>query len=265
MAKLAPGIQFIGSIGGFSAYTREDIEGTIFRMKGGPSKETIQTAPSCASVRRNISEFGCVSMAAKQVYNQLRPLLIIRDYPLKGELQHLLDLVKKMDKTAAHGKRNVYLSMAPNTLTGLPLNRRNPFESVVQNPLSFSVSREELRARVETPALRPGSNFFPLANLPVYKWMISFGVIPDMVYNDSKGYLPTAGQFTSAPSVVESHWFHVSEQVASLTMELAVPFTPREASFSLMLAAAITFGTVKSGGDINPVKYCGAGKVIAMA
>jgi hypothetical protein len=53
-----------------------------------------------------------------------------------------------------------------------------------------------------------------------------------------------------APYVLESHWFDVTEQVAPLTMELSIPFIPKEGSFSLMMAAAITFGTVKSGGEI---------------
>jgi hypothetical protein len=265
VAKLTPGIEFTGSIGDFSAYKRVDTKGINFRRKGGPSKEKIATAPSCAPVRRNNSEFRALAKAASQVYNVLRPLLIIRDYHLIAEIEKHLHQVKEMDKTAAHGKRNIYLSMAPVTLAGLPLNLRNPFESLVQNPLSFSLSREELRARVDTPALHPGINFHPIDNLPVYRWMISLGVIPDMVYNESTGYKPTGGQHHMTPCVVESQWFHVSEQVAPLTMELAIPFTPSEASFSLMLAAAITFGTVKSGGDINPVKYCGAGKVIAMA
>jgi hypothetical protein len=265
MAKLAPGIEFTGSIGNFSAYKRVDTKGINFRTKGGPSKEKIATAPSCAPVRRNNSEFGGLAKAASQVYTVLHPLLIIRDYHLIGEIEKQLKLLKEMDKTSAHGKRNIYLSMAPATLAGLPLNLRNPFESLVQNPLSFSLSREELRARVETPALHPGINFNPIDNLPVYRWMISFGVIPDMGYNESTGYIPTGGQRRMAPCVVESQWFHVSEQVAPLTMELSIPFTPKLGSFSLMLAAAISFGTVKSGGEIQPVEYCGAGKVIAMA
>ena len=264
MAKLEPGFGFTGSLHNLSAYKRKDMEKIILRTKGGPSKRKIKTLPSFDLTRRNNKEFGGRSTACKWILRVLYPLKPLSDYNISGPLNSTLKPVQQMDTSSELGERNIVLSENPRLLEGFQLNRKNLFESVLRNPLSFTLSRDEMKAEVEIPELIPGNNFFPVEEYPVYRWQATLGVIPDLFFDvEKKGYQPNENFDSLYPSRFESEWCAVKTGAASRIIKLSLPnaMIPTGSSFSLMLAAGISFGTIRSGGA-EQVSYAGCGKIL---
>jgi hypothetical protein len=167
-----------------------------------------------------------------------------------------------MDTVSELGKRNIQLSKNPRLLEGFPLNRRNLFESVLRSPLSFTLSKDEMKATLEIPGQTPGNNFFPSNQYPVYRWQAVLGVIPDLFFDEDRGYLPNGNLNGLYPFRVETEWCAVKTGAASRVIELSLPYAvPAGSSFSLMLAAGISFGTLRSTGP-EQVRYAGSGKIL---
>ena len=264
MAKQEPGFGFTGSLHNISAYKRKDMDMIILRTKGGPSKRMIKSHPSFDVTRRNNKEFGGRSTASKWIMRVLYPLKPLSDFNISGPLNSTLKPIQQMDSLSELGKRNIVLSKNPRLLEGFQLNRRNLFESVLRNPLSFTLSRDEMKANVEIPGLIPGNNFFPVDQYPVYRWQAVLGVIPDLFFDaKKKGYQPNKNFERLYPSHFETEWCAVKTGAASRIIELSLrdAMIPAGGSFSLMLAAGISFGTIRSGGA-EQVSYAGSGKIL---
>jgi hypothetical protein len=167
-----------------------------------------------------------------------------------------------MDTVSELGKRNIQLSKNPRLLEGFQLNRRNPFESVLRSPLSFTLSKDEMKATLEIPELIPGNNFFPVAQYPVYRWQAVLGIIPDLFFDETRGYLPNGNFNGPYPFGIETEWCAVKTGAASRIIELSfLNAVPPDGSFSLMLAAGISFGTLRSAGP-EQARYAGSGKIL---
>jgi hypothetical protein len=262
MAKLEQNFGFTGSLLNISAYKRKDMDTIILRMKGGPSKRMIQKHPSFDLTRRNNKEFGGRSRASKWIMDVLYPLKPLADYNIAGPLNATLKPIQQMDNVSELGKRSIAISKNPRLLEGFQLNRKNVFESVCRNPLSFSISKDELKARIEIPALMPGNNFFPVGTYPVYRWQAVFGVIPDLFFDDKMGYLPNVKCNLQHGARSQTEWCAVKTTTSPQVIELKFPFKiPASLSFSFILAAGISFGTMGQAGG-EQVKYAGSGKML---
>src|SRR5258705_9463744 len=225
MAKQEKSIGFTGSLHNISAYKRRDMDTIIIRLKGGPSKKMIKSKPSFDLTRRNNKEFGGRSTASMCIRRALRPLKPLSDYNISGPLNSALKPIQEMDTVSEWGKRNIQLSRNPRLLEGFQLNRRNLFESVLRSPLSFTLSKDEMKASLEIPELIPGNNFFPVAQYPVYRWQAVLGVIPDLLFDETKGYLPKGNLNGPYPFGVETEWCPVKTGAASRVIELSLPYT----------------------------------------
>ena len=262
MAKQEPGVGFTGSLHNIPAYKRKDMDAVIIRSKGGPSKRMIRSLPSFEMTRRNNQEFGGRSTAGKWIRRVLYPLKPLSDHNISAPLNAMLKPIQQMDSLSEPGKRNIGLSKNPRLLEGFQLNRRNLFESVLRNPLSFTLSKEEMKADLEIPELIPGNNFFPVDQYPVYRWQVVLGVIPDLFFDEKKGYQPDKNFEGLPPSRFETEWWAVKTGAASRIIELSLPYAiAAGGSFSLMLAAGISFGTLRSSGA-EQVRYAGSGKIL---
>jgi hypothetical protein len=262
MAGQEPGFGFTGSLHNISACKRRDMDTIIIRSKGGPSKRMIQSKPSFELTRRNNKEFGGRSTASMCIRRALHPLKPLFDYNISAPLNSALKPIQQMDTVSELGKRNIRLSRNPRLLEGFQLNRRNPFESVLRSPLSFTLSKDELKATLEIPELIPGNNFFPVAQYPVYRWQAALGVIPDIFFDETRGYLPNGNLNGLYPFRFETEWCAVKTGAASRVIGLSLPnAVPAGSSFSLMLAAGISFGTLRSAGP-EQARYAGSGKIL---
>ena len=264
MAKLPKGgFEFTGSIGNLSAYKRIDMDRTIIRTKGGPSKEKIRRQPSFDVTRRNNSEFGGRSRFAGWILMGLDPLRPLSDYNMASAFNALLTPVQLMDTGSELGQRSIELSKAPAALQGFPFNRRNVFEAVVRSSLSFTVSKEERRAELELPELITGRNFFPVDTYPVFRWQAALCAVPDLFCKGGGKYHP-AGKFEPYNAGhYAGDWQPCGAGAQGTSIELGLPYAVEGEAFSLLLAVGIAFGVVRAGGG-EAVKYAGSGKVVGV-
>lgn len=271
MGKFQPPFSFTGTVGNISVYKMRGSDKPIVRTKGGPTKRQIKTKPSFAVTRRNNMEFGGRARMAGQVLEMLRPLKYLGDYNLAGPLNTLFKPIQELDTVSEHGQRNVELSKDPHLLVGFSLNRKNPFENIIANRIVYTLSKERLKASVTFPALIPGVNFFIPGNYAWYKFMVVLGTIEDMFYTE-RGYTPQNGKEMFMWELEVTDWLAVSPRSEPITVAFNsmgdyfekpdenVSFNPQ----SLLLAVGIAFGNMARG-EVEMVKYVGAGKVLAMA
>ena len=267
MAKLHSTLAFTGTLDSLSFYSRSDSDGIFVRRKGGPTKKMIKTKKQFDITRRINAEFGGRATAAKHIMNALRPLKPLGDYNIAGPLNAMLKPIQSLDTQNEYGQRSVCISENLKMLEGFDLNRKNPFDSIIRSPLEFTLSKEGLSAQVTVPALMPGFNFFaPPSRQPLYSFVISGGVIPDLFYTP-QGYKPADGYENFRSEAAWSAWHPVvkgsPETVLQLDLKHEVMELPGSA-FSMMLAIGICFGTVGEGQQPMPVKYAGAAKVLGM-
>jgi hypothetical protein len=265
MAKLLPNFMFVGTMSNVSAYKRHDLDKIILRTKGGPTKQKIKTSPVFEETRMNNKEFGGRSAAAARLLLPLDYLKPIADYNIAGPLNSVLRHIQQLDTDSKKGQRHVLISHNPRLLEGFNLNRKAPFDVMIRNPASCSISKETFSARVEFPALIPGINFnLPDGHYPVYQLVAVLAVIPDMFYENGK-YRPSEDMEDFKVIRKESSWFPVSAGSALQQLELQLPVLREVGPFSLMLAAGVRFGRYNAIGGVDPVKYLGCGKIVGMA
>ena len=264
MAKLTGPITFTGSLGDFSAYKMRGTDKTVLRQKWGPSKEDIQTKPQYDITRRNNREFDARSKGASLVQHLLQPLAPMRDYNLAGPLNGFMSKILKLDTEGVFGRRSLLLSRQPRLLEGLSLNRRTPFEALLRSGVGYTLSRDTLSARVGIPALVPATNFFPADKHPLCRVVAVLGLVPDLFLDPYGDYRPEEQFRQVFPVRAETDWFPTRSGAAASSLELALPYTLTGSAYSLLLAVGIGFGSLKDEGLVEPVKYAGSAKVVAM-
>ena len=273
MAKFNAPFSYTGTVSNISVYKVRGSDTPIVRTKGGPTKRQIKTKPSFEITRKNNMEFGGRAKIAGQVLYALRPLKYLGDYNTAGPLNSLFIPIQELDTEHEKGERNIVLSKNPGLLQGFNLNRRTPFDTIVANPLAYTLSKETLTASITFPALIPGINFFVPEKYPWYKFIVIVGTVEDMFY-DSKGYQPQRGYGKEMNSWVleESDWMTVHAGAPAVSKQYTklgdcyggVAEIAKLSSYSLLLAVGIAFGTMQKG-QIEMVKYVGGGKILGMA
>jgi len=265
MAKFNPGnFGFNGSLGNVSFYTRWDIDGIITRTKGGASKEKIKTHPKFKRTRELNAEFGGRAAMSKWIMQASWPQKALADYNIAGPLSTLIKPVQAMDTESQHGRRHVKLSASPRLLEGFSFNRRTSFDSVIRNPVGWSISRETLSASVDIPALIPGINFYRPEKQPVcpmFGITAILGVVPDLYYSEH-GYKPVNGYELNVYSKADSDWYPMLKGSPAMPLEMQLDTVPPDMGFSLVLTIGIRFGTMIDAGVVEQVKRAGVAKVL---
>ena len=147
------------------------------------------------------------------------------------------------------------------------MNKKNSFDSIIRNPLGYSLSRDALAASITIPALIPGINFFvPPGSYPLYSFIVSACVVPDLHYSDTSYQPASPGQRFNAQHAY-SGWCPASGAASPLTLETTIGSpanVPLPADAVVMLAIGIRFGMPGANGSVEQVKYAGAAKVVAV-
>jgi hypothetical protein len=271
MGKFHPLSGYTGTVGNVSIYTLRGSDKPVVRTKGGPTKRQIQTKASFAKTRKNNMEFGGRAKIAGQVMDLLRPFKYLSDYNIAGPLNSLFIPIQALDTEHEHGQRNVVLSRNPGLLQGFNLNRRTPFNTIIANPLEYTLTKETLSASVTFPALIPGINFFNPGKYSWYKFIILFGVIEDWFYSP-KGYVNKGGKEVrwTIGWHRETDWMNISPELPSFTLfgsikKLRSDFKEVISldSHSCLLGVGIAFGAMPNG-HMEMVKYVGGATVLGM-
>lgn len=262
MAQLIGDILFTGSLQKLSAYKMRGSDKIILRKKGGPSREKIKKSPRFELTRRNNMEFGGRATAAQKVKRILHPLQFLADYNFTGPLNALLKPIQTMDTVNELGQRNILLSQNPRLLEGFTLNRRFLFDTIVRNPIAYTLSKDSLQASIDIPALMPNLNFVAPGNYQWYRFIAVMGIVPDLFYT-AHGYKPMENHKDFYPEIQETAWLPVNSASAPVTLSLQVNDEPKTSSYSCMLAIGIAFGTMIEG-TVQPVRYIGGAKIVAV-
>lgn len=265
MAKLGPDFNFTGTLGGMSAYKMRGVDGIVVRRKGGASKEKIKRSPSMEGTRRGNAEFGGRATAGKWIRRLLFRHTPMAGFNITGAVNSLMRPIQKLDTENPLGRRSVLISKSPWLLEGFSLNKEEGFDTIIRNPLAWSISREQFSARVEIPALLPGINFLTKEKQPMFGIIASLGLVPDFFYAEH-GYKPSSpGYHEHNMMTVETDWWPVMQGSPVLSLEMTVPTPPPDQSFSLVLAIGIRFGTMVNANTVQQVKHTGAAKILGTA
>ena len=264
MAKLDAEFSFTGKLGNLSAYRRKGSKQVILRQAGGPSKDKIKNDPVFEKQRRHNMEFGGCATGTRCIRKAMRPLQQLGSGDFTGILNKMNRSLLVLDTTSEFGKRNIYFSRSPKLYEGFQLNDTNSFDSIVRNPLEYKMNKDTLSAEIIFPALKPGINFFvPPGNHPLYSFIVTIGILPDLVYGKEK-YQPLS---VPRSGIAQSAWFPVRKGSLSFSLlpDLASSLTEAPVSpFTLMLSAGICFGTIGINNEIEQVKKTGAAKIVGM-
>ncbi|MDP4264443.1 MAG: hypothetical protein Q8941_18080 [Bacteroidota bacterium] len=263
MAQLLSAFPFTGTIDNLSFYKMRGSDKIVIRKKGGPRREQVKSSPSFDIPRRNNAEFGGRSQGGKWVISMLWPQKALADYNIIGPLNSLIKPIQELDKESEFGQRNICFTKNPGLLQGFSLNKRNPFDSITRNPVSWSVSRDSLSASLEIPAMLPGINFYVPGKYPMYRFVAALGIVPDLFYT-SNGYKPAGDYHELRPDIQTTSWYPVMNGSPATILEMKMTQAPPDTSFSLLLSVGISFGTMGEAGTVNQLKHTGAAKILAM-
>jgi len=268
MAKLKPNFGLQGSAGNLSFYTRWDMEDVVIsRTKGGATKEKIKTSRKFKRTRELNAEFGGRAAASKWLMQACWPQKALADYNIAGPVNTLIKPIQAMDTESPHGKRNILLSGNPRLLEGFSFNRKTAFDSVIRNPVFYSVSRETLSAHVDIPALLPGINFYKPEKQPVcpmFSVIAVLGLVPDLFYS-KLGYKSKDGYSLYTYAEATSAWYPMLKGSEAMSLDMQLDVIPPDPGFSLVLSIGIRFGTMLDANTVQQVRRTGVAKVLATA
>jgi hypothetical protein len=266
MARLDKSVlNFTGSIGDLSFYRMSGYDGIVVRMKGGPSSERVKTHPRYQRTRENGVEFGGGSTAGTHIRRMLDKQITGPQHGIHGSLNARLRNLVYYDKASKRGERHVLISQGGQELEGFPLNKETMFDAVVAGTLTCTPSRETFSARLDIPALMPGSNLNLPVKLPMYRIVATLIYVPDFLYAGPKTkYQPAPGHITNGTVMAETPWYPAVEgsPATTLDLQLTMPTPPPDESYSLLVAVAIHQGEVYQGMRVQKVKKAGAAKIL---
>jgi hypothetical protein len=261
------GLKFTGKLGELSAYRMRGCSKIVVRRKGGPTADQIKKSPNFTNTRYTMSEFGGCSRMGKHVRYALHPLKALSDNNFGSDINSVMRKVQLQDKTSLWGRRNIILSDHARILEGFPLNMEAPtFDSVIRNPVYYTIDRERRVATVDIPHLLRSINYFPRNNHAMFRIIVTLGVVPDMTFDTvSREFQPPkwfdAGYF---PTEASTTWYPSLEGMPATTLALDVKEAPPDNGWSLMLSIGIQYGALHEGGEIKEVKRFGAAKIVAL-
>ena len=251
------------SLGNYSMYKMRGVDKIIFRSKGGASKEKILTAPEFEKVRMNNSEFGGCGKSSGKILHAMHGIKHLADYSVSGALTSIAKEIQKLDGINPIGQRSILLSEFRSVLSGFNLNRQHVYDSVIKHSPHVEFSRNELKASLHFPELYPKINLANPWQLEYYRFIIMFGIIPDMVYTSS-GYQQANELVNYTPVEYISDWFATDIVLRERTIELQMDrLAFIDSSASLVVSIGVEFGR-NVYGFLRPVKYSGSGKILAL-
>jgi hypothetical protein len=261
MATLDGNLGLQGSFGNLSSYKMRGVDKLVVRTKGGASKAKIKKSPSFARTRENNSEFGGCGKMVKEIRHAIQPIKHLADFNFTANFTSLAKKIQLLDGTKPRGQRGIHLSQFPYLFQGFSLNKKNAFDAIVKNALLPQLDRENGKVRIQVPALIPGINLSFFWQQPFYRLVFSIGMVSDMLFGEM-GFACNQNNFTFTNSVI-SNWLPVLQVQPAQEIILQLNrFNGIGSDQSIFVAVGIEMGSPLSMDLINPVRYCGAGKIL---
>lgn len=246
MAVLTNGIQFTGSIGDITGYTRKDSDKIYARRKGGTSRQRILTDPAFELTRQNYSEFSGCGKAAKAVRLAMLPVAHLRAFNLNisPRATKLAKVLQKMDTTGARGQRSIYFSHHRSLLEGFNLHPAHSLDTIVGPLIHCDINRSTGSATVQLPAMTPGLNLLLPWSETAYRFIVYLSALPDICKDASQEYrLPERYQLPYAGEVYTA-WQYTRHSYAGETIEIQLKnLETLTDAVSLVLSVGVEMGT----------------------
>lgn len=261
MAKIISGIGagLQGTLDGLSFYRMKGVDKTIVRKKGGHTKAKVKKMPK---VQAAISEFSGRSRASKFLRSALSAQVWFAGRNLAGAINALMLPVQEMDKESEWGQRHIALSTCPHIVRGFSLNRTHLFDSVIRQPLQWTLERDTGSAVVRFPELVPGLHLVSPENFPYYKLVVSLGVMPDLFWDQSK-YMPADPGYIYGGNAVYSSWYPLLEGSPATELKISLAGgLPKSNQYSLVLGVGICYGQLVGANHIKLSHGAGSAKVL---
>ncbi len=257
MALLNGPLDFNGRIGKISAYKMKGCDKTVIRVGSGPSKKQIQESPTFARTRENNAEIKGSTLLTAAVRHALFPVKHLGDTKFTGALNSLFRQVLALDSEGERGKRSVYLSRNRQMLKGFGLNLDHPFDGVLRHPVSIQADRENAAATVTFPNIIPNINLHLPWEATFYQFVVSLGVVGDIVYNIN-GHMHTTDSHAQFHTTEWQHRdAHADEAEIRIQLDKEIP-----EDASLVLSIGIQMGMPDRFGVLEVVRYTGTAKVV---
>jgi hypothetical protein len=260
MAFLKSAIDLTGSLEDLSFYKMRGVAKTVVRSKGGASKKKMLNDPKMVRVKENFTEFGACGMMGGSIRRAMLALVPLADYNFTATLNKIAKYIQALDTERERGQRGVLLSRHKSLLAGFNLNNTVLFDSVVKHPLDCRVDRENGRVNLLIPALTPGFNLV-LGKHPLFRFVLTMGAVTDKVFN--KGRVePEQGEARCA----YSEWYHAGEAFPGTDLSVELNYVDAiHENMTLVVAIGIQYGVPLTSALVEPVKYSGAARIIAVA
>jgi hypothetical protein len=261
-------LKITGSLGNLSFYKMRGVDKIVVRQKGGAPKEYVKNSPTFKLPRLYMSEFGGCSKMGKEVRFMMHPVRGLSDYNFSGFINKALKTVQKLDGTGELGQRSIMLSKHPDLLAGFQLNKNTTFDAVLRTPITYTLDRKTLSARVNIPALIRDINFHPNNRHARFCIDVSLGIVPDFTFHPGeRAYKPSEWYTTMfSPENVSSPWFPALKGSPATSLEIKLTDqVPADDSYSLMLTVGVRYGSPMEDDVVKDVKRAGVAKVIAVA
>jgi hypothetical protein len=262
MAILKEGFEFTGGLGRLTAYKMKGSDKIIVRQKGGPNREQVMKSENFERTRQNMVEFKGVGLVVKAIRSPLRHVKHLSGYNFTPTLTSICKKIQVQDKIGERGQRGIYFSQHRFMLAGFNLHRKYPFSGIVAGPVSCALDRETKSAVIQLPRLIQGINLHLPWKQPLYRFCVSLGLVPDVVYEDGK-YNNRVEDW--ADTSLNTTWHLVMKPFQSQTLELKLD-TPHAINDSqtLLFAIGIEMGAPSPDGEIAEVKHCGSACILAL-
>lgn len=249
--------EFTGRIGKISAYKRKGSDKVILRMGTGPTKEQIKAEPKFARLRENNSEFKASTLLTAGIRRAIFPVKHLGDSNFTGAITKRARKIQMMDTVGYRGERNVILSQNKTLLKGFNLNLKDPFDSILSHPLAITTNRELGTASVTIPAIIPDINLYLPEGTVFYHFIVSLGVVRDIVFTGNDLPYSEPGEVVSAAS----SWQHARATVEATELEVQLSGEITDAD-SLVLAIGVEMGLPDRFGELEISRWSGAAKIV---
>lgn len=262
MATLEQGFEFTGGLGKLSAYRMRGSDKIILRKKAGPKKKQMLTSKKFERTRENMKEFNGVGKAVRAIRSPLTHVKRLSDHNFTPMLTRICKRMQLLDPVGERGERSIPLSQHRYMLAGFRLNRRHPFVSIITAPVDCTLKRKTKTAIIRLPQLVQGVNLQLPWKQPLYRFCLSLGVVPDVVYEDN-GYNDHSAEWVDTK--LDTPWQVVTEPLPAQTLELKLDLPGAiKDSQTLVFAIGIEMGTPGLYGEIEEVKYAGSACILAV-
>lgn len=264
MAKITEGLPLTGNLGMLSAFKMRGVDGIVVRRKGGPTKEQVKTSPRYERLRENNREWEGCSKGAAHIKLTLSGITHLADHNLSSHFTGVGMKARLADLLSDRGKRNILFSRTRHMLEGYELNRKVLFNSVIRVAPAFTLYRTDGSANIIIPEMTPGIHLKMPWNYPVFRFIITLGVVPDMMFSE-QGYKPSNGLRQSQHVMVRTDWFSSRTEYEGQTLSLQPDNLDGFSDYcSLILTIGLEAGTTGHLNVYEPVNYMGCGKIISV-